>query len=309
MAAEEIARVVADLRSGNWELSTSDEDHKRTFTGAAKYATVVDVSSIYDAYNASSETRNLYDSHPCVIPPWPTGLLCYTNPFGNVYAMLYELIDFRDLDGTWIPQWENDKGIDWENDVRWAVAMKVFLGGTNTNGRRIGTLGPVYQFQWALGHDGEPLDLHWMVTDKRFADALEDQAAEDHPMMIPQVVALDAFGFLQCRNVDIQEPKRPNHLRKRIAKSGITLNEIHVFPAGKTSRSRGVVGEPLGSVHAPVRGHFAEYGDRYGKGKLFGKLEGRFYVTPHVRGSRDVGESNQEFVLRGGGGEGGIEPR
>jgi hypothetical protein len=61
-----------------------------------------------------------------------------------------------------------------------------------------------------------------------------------------------------------------------------------VFPVGRTTRS--ARGEAVGGtpVHL-VRGHFARYGPQYGRGLLFGKHAGRFFVPAHARGERRAG--------------------
>ena len=46
-----------------------------------------------------------------------------------------------------------------------------------------------------------------------------------------------------------------------------------------------------------VRGHFREYGDAYGKGLLFGKHEGRFFIPSFARGELEHGLSVQRFTL------------
>jgi hypothetical protein len=46
-----------------------------------------------------------------------------------------------------------------------------------------------------------------------------------------------------------------------------------------------------------VRGSYHRYGPEYGRGLLFGKYAGRFWVPPHVRGSREAGEVVQTYIV------------
>jgi hypothetical protein len=64
-----------------------------------------------------------------------------------------------------------------------------------------------------------------------------------------------------------------------------------------------VLGEPVQHVQHEVgvmpvhscRGHFSEYGPEFGKGLLFGKYEGRFWVPPHMKGRRGNGTVYKEY--------------
>ena len=47
------------------------------------------------------------------------------------------------------------------------------------------------------------------------------------------------------------------------------------------------------------RGHFAEYGPQFGKGLLFGKHAGRFFVPPHLKGKKEYGVVEKDDSLRG----------
>lgn len=57
---------------------------------------------------------------------------------------------------------------------------------------------------------------------------------------------------------------------------------------------------PIGVGSGPLslcRGHFAEYGPKYGKGRLFGTLEGRFYIPPHMKGSVKNGTVYKDYEV------------
>lgn len=291
MSAEEIARVVADLREGRAKKppGPTTEIYNAALRLVGLPQPVVDVTALYLERTTTMMDRDWqpYDEHPSIAPPWEDALFCYQNKHGNVVT---GSMHAWEPERTSEPWWGtvNEADIDWSL-MRWRVLFFFWMGGKTQGTIRTVTAGPTWMFEVAVEDTGKPHDMHWTQL---------YSGTSPEEMQVPQFVVLDALNFLNCRNIEIVEPTRRNFERKRIAKTGVTINELHVFPSGKTSRSAGVKGEPLGSAHAPVRGHFAEYGERYGKGKLFGKLEGRFYIPPHVRGSKDMGESQQEFTLR-----------
>lgn len=47
-----------------------------------------------------------------------------------------------------------------------------------------------------------------------------------------------------------------------------------------------------------VRGHFSEYGPEYGRGLLFGRISGRFFIPPHVRGELQAGVIDKTYSLK-----------
>ena len=101
-----------------------------------------------------------------------------------------------------------------------------------------------------------------------------------------------AFSLLHCRNVKAVEvdPRSQmtrqqirDHERKK--RPFVVYNVIEVKPFGSYRKGvKETEGEGRIKRLHQVRGHFAEYGDEYGKGKLFGRYSGRFYIPPHARG-------------------------
>jgi hypothetical protein len=111
------------------------------------------------------------------------------------------------------------------------------------------------------------------------------------------LVLLQSLNFLNCRNVEIVEPKRERHERKRIERTGVNIHTIHVFPVGRGSRSRGAPREGEGVPLHSVRGHFAHYGPKYGRKLLFGKIEGKYWIQPYSKGSPEHGVSIADYKL------------
>jgi hypothetical protein len=102
-----------------------------------------------------------------------------------------------------------------------------------------------------------------------------------------------------CVNVVLADAKRhyARPQQRRLDRIGTKFSELHIRPVSKSYRSDHP-GTPLADMRPMhgVRGHFSEYGVN-GKGLLFGKLSGRFWIPPHVRGSKEHGEVDQGYVV------------
>lgn len=305
MSAEAVGRVVADLRAGRVfqpVMSGQEHNNAKLFHHATERAMdlgpVVDVTPIWEGMSESAKPITLYEAFPCIIPPWKSALFALQNDTGNVFVWTMTTTDLAngetvpitiaspdhtDFDGG---LWYTENDVDWGR-VRWVLTSWLFVGGRGKTGPKQ-TAGPLFMLQTAIYNDGAPADFHWHQI----------VATVGHEEMMQFNTAVVAgLNFLNSRNVSAVEPVRDNATRKRIARTGVVVTQIHVFPSGRstTSAAQGQLIGPSG--HASVRGHFAEYGDQYGKGKLFGKYEGRFYIPQHARGSKGVGESEQEFIL------------
>jgi hypothetical protein len=336
MSAEAIAKVVADLRAGRYrhyltdvvtpayERYLADEDRPEgmfdgqngaeTNRGVQAMAEgrvrlpqpVVDMTAVYTDLAESEREVNIYGDHPSIASPWPDALLCYVNGHGNVVALQTSVHDYcperewsaDSQGGIWAIEGSltheddeyvkkartSDDPIPWDR-CRWIIESFVWVGGS-TDGRPMQTVGPVHALQFAVAGDGEPLDIHWLTLDARYSPSNWDMAT---------VTILGALNFLNCSNVEAVEPRRSRGERRRIERTGITVTALTVYPT--RARAGQAVSRASGVPLTSVRGHFAEYGPRYGKGLLFGKYEGRFWVPMHARGSADEGISLHDRVV------------
>jgi hypothetical protein len=295
VTAQPIAELVADLLAGRYR-------HPGTRTGIGLFndtaaarlhieQPVVDITPIYrdvqHRLQVKQEAVAPYDDHPCITPPWTNALLCFVNEHQNTHALQ---IHTEPWGGRQPWKTVNDPDIDWDR-VRWKVDTFVWTGGRSKNlGEYIPTGGPMHYWRYALYEDGQPADLG-------FIQLLSNMPAADWD--ITQLTLLGALNFLNCVNIDVDEPARPRPERRRIARTGITVKTLVVHPVGRRRPgTRGTPLDPAETAQSKVRGHFAHYGDRYGKGKLFGKYEGKFWVPPHVRGSAEVGEIHKDYLLK-----------
>lgn len=282
MSAEEIAKVVADLRNGNIRRALSDP-HLQAETDAMlellveidPAVPVVDATAIYKSLVVRETGIAFYEDHN-VAPPWDASYICYVNEHGNVVAMV-TLAVLYDGDRR---SWETNEDCDWDR-VKWITGTWVYVGG-RSQGMPVPTVGPIHAWQIASYEDGTIGDIHWHHI-------YEEKPLEDWDMAA--LVLLGTLTFFGARNVELAEPIRPRAIRRRIERAapGVTVKELVVFPAGKSTRSRG--GEVLsgGIPLTSVRGHYAKYGID-GRGLLFGKIAGRFWIPAHARGSEEHGQ-------------------
>jgi len=305
MSAELIAKVVADIKAGRIYLDEPDPSSQTLNDDTALlagWATVVDATEVWKRWMADSEGRLVYETHR-ICPPWQNALVCYVNSFNNVYVLSLRAIDMKDDTGNdeWasakrdmVEQWDSMADthvIDW-SQVRWVMHVALYVGGM-TNSAPFGptmapTAGPMHVWRLAIYPDGEIADINWIQVRPESVDTW------DTAMM----VLLDTLNMCNCVNVEVVEPSRSRPERRRLSRTGVTVTEIHVKP---TSRSYRGIGTPLSQIPSSplssVRGHFAEYGEKYGKGLLFGKYSGRFWIPQHIRGSEIIGVSEQEYLV------------
>lgn len=329
--AEAIARVVADVRKGlalNLPAAQGrhhQEQAKIIYDMAQAFSTtgpVIDVTPIYqDIHDSPPTAINLYDDHECIAPPWIYGTFAFRNQHGNVMVMSSIAVDWfdreveqgaADLDvskQTWKDAaqmmerlvgghdrtgrrdlWNTYAEVDWTN-VRWTIDTFLWLGGRNRLGP-MPTSGPHVMWRFAILADGSPADLHWVQMGNQPMDEWD----------MSQLVLLHSLNFCNATNTVVQEPERTRPERKRISRTGVRVEMIHVKPFGKSSRGETRI-EPLDlTARHGVRGHMAHYGDccpgrHEPKGMLFGKMEGRYWIPPHVRGNAEHGVIEQSYTL------------
>jgi hypothetical protein len=305
VTAEEIAKVVADLRKGRVRQFVGHDDLFEAALKCADRGPVVDVTSVFNRMLEHKQIR-FYEDHPEIIPPWPMVQFGWVNTFGNVYVLSVvcadppeqhllrgsDIVPPNDSIPRWTDAltWETAEPINWDN-VKYCADVFLWAGGQTGDGIRTQTVGPLYMWQLAIHEDGHPMDIHWIDIGLGKLKHMADQF--DNALL----VLLQSLNFLNCRNITVVEPKRERHERKRIERSGVNVHEITILPSGKTTRHRGEVVEGGVALHT-VRGHFAHYGPRYGKGRLFGRLEGKFWVDMHARGSPEHGISIADYKLK-----------
>lgn len=289
-----LARVVQDLREGKVKSGDADRYKKPLSAAVVRTAVVVDTTKLYEQWISGDAGLEIYEMR--VAPPWENALLGYQAKNGNVLVMHWiastvEDLNMADTSWQWQPGDDEDSEhtdthrIDWSK-VKWVANALLYAGGTSHN-LHVPTFGPIVEWRLAIYPDGEMADMRWSIMQKDVTDI--------HAFDNIHSVMLKTLDMCNCVNVVVAEPDRPRALRRQYARTGVTVSEIHVRPVSKSYRGKGTPLSAEMPLHS-VRGHFAEYGIN-GKGKLFGKLSGRYFIPQHVRGSADAGVVDQSYVV------------
>jgi len=287
--AEAIAKVIADLRAGRvrpvdvkGRMLTATDGTLIPGIEAARLAhslvrgrdpVVIDATAIRQSI-PDGVPVDLYGDHPCIAPPFEEMAVSFVNAYGNVLVLHVLVADTSISD-----RWDTADPIDWDR-VRWRLTAHLYVGGrSDTEDRDLATLGPAYLWRIAVYDDGEMADLSW-------ADLSPSYSATGADFTMEMLTLLRTLNFLNASNVDVAEPARPRAERRRIERAGggVVVKTIHVYPPGP--RRAGSKGTPLGEgtgEFSPTRGHFAHYGEKYNRGLLFGKYEGKFWHPARVR--------------------------
>ena len=284
MTADAIAHVIADLRAGRVRHLLDNAELNGAAMARAKTVTVVDSTMIYTSLVSNSKPVWIYDDYPNIAPPWENAAICYVNEHGNVIIMQASI-----RDPVQIKRWESENPIEWDR-VRWIIETFVWIGGRSVELGPFPTTGPIHMWRHAVYENGEAADMRWFHLRPEYPMENWDMA---------HLVLLGSLNFMACRNIQLVEPTRTRALRRRLVRLGVSVKTINVLPIGKTYQSDGNktssrVGTPLTSVH----GHFVRYGPEYGRGLLFGKLSGRFWIPQHARGAIEHGMSERDYKLR-----------
>jgi hypothetical protein len=118
------------------------------------------------------------------------------------------------------------------------------------------------------------------------------------PLLCP---CLMAICFLHVKNVVLERTTPPKPVqRKAIKNYGTPLTDYHILkiqPFQRVLESVGNASETgiQRALHI-CRSHFATYGGVHGK--LFGKLEGVYWVPSHMRGSIDMGLVVKDYKMK-----------
>lgn len=113
---------------------------------------------------------------------------------------------------------------------------------------------------------------------------------------------MTAMAFCHCRNIKIVKEPISRQVRRRAERTGTPIIEHHslvIEPMKKILiRDGGYRGKSdFNRAMHICRGHFCQYGEKYGKGKLFGKIEGQVWIPQHVRGSLDNGVITKDYKV------------
>jgi hypothetical protein len=192
-------------------------------------------------------------------------------------------------------------------EARWTVVSYWFI---RAPGRRV-VRGPLWSAVTHLDVDGRGIKLaggRMASTAHPLDFADPDRKPDGYSSLVRQfgLPIFTAFAFCHCKNVRRieNEGRYPSRQMRRAAERKgepppTRFYTIEIDPMREVLKREGQV-ETLGlkkALHI-CRGHFAEYGDEFGKGKLFGRYEGRFWVPAHVRGSAESGMVGKDYAVK-----------
>lgn len=303
----DIARVVNDIRTGKVvkqkaEMTDAEfaEFHQssRDYLGviARHEATqVIDATRIYEQVCTHGVT-DIYADH-VLLPVWPGALIGYVNEFGNV-AVVQCFAMQRDED-EWDARppsynWESPNEVDWGSVTHQFVAT-LWLGG-KSEGKHFPTIGPVMRWDAACYQDGSIADLRW-------SDLFDFKNEQDKLGITqnPMLVWLQTYTLAGCTNVELVVPQHRNRAeRRRMDRLGANPKTLVIKRTSKSYRhTAGDTDDVIGGVPQQfVRGHFARYGPEFGRGLLFGKYSGKFWIPAHARGDGEHGDREVDYQMQ-----------
>lgn len=110
--------------------------------------------------------------------------------------------------------------------------------------------------------------------------------------------AMLALTFLNCKDTRVQEALPSRAIRRRHAREGLATSSYYVLDIQPLRRAvaerRAASGETLIRALHYCRGHFAIYTE---ENPLFGKLTGRYWRRPHLRGKVDSGVIVKDYAI------------
>jgi hypothetical protein len=311
VSAEVIAKMVSDLRKGRFSkaVPTAAQDEEaawevindvaRTGQATAMVATeVIDATAMVTEVEAfvtrmqkaqgggvASVGNVEATSGLTLAPPWEMAVIGYDhNDTAGVITMYSGKYDHANTSKWWDTEEDGDGNkvtVEWER-VGWVIMAALF-----TNEGPNGSLyGPTEFWRIAVYEDGAGAYV--------WCKGVAPQNHYAYDMMI----LLNTLNICNASNVYLDEPVRQRAERRRVERTGVRVTEIHVRSTKGYKRSNGkaVVLQP-GTPLTSVRGHMAEYGPKYGKGLLFGRIEGKFWIPQHVRGTEDCGIIEHKYII------------
>lgn len=122
--------------------------------------------------------------------------------------------------------------------------------------------------------------------------------------ILPVLFAFSLANYtnIHPRPMDPTKEHRSRQMQRDLERRNqVPLEKYHVLEIGsigKGRRERVLLSTRLNSMPLHVaRGCWHHYGPEYGRGLLFGKYAGKFWVDAHMRGSKNVGVVTKDYDL------------
>jgi hypothetical protein len=178
----------------------------------------------------------------------------------------------------------------------WHQFWQGYVKGANG---RIGRLPDI--FQVFLAPNGRVVSARPLVAKGGKYQPKWDEPEQANPddlgILNVSLLALDILNTTRGYTESVTPPAPlSKKWQKKTGRPLVSYSRI-VVP-NPSSRSGHGNGEHSGScaLHS-VRGHWAQYGSE-GKGKLFGKYEGEFWIPSHERGDPSLGQVKSTYVVK-----------
>jgi hypothetical protein len=182
-----------------------------------------------------------------------------------------------------------------QNDVLYGEVRTMLCAQSGDKAGQYMSIGQYFEY---ISDDPRPYTLEG----KTYMDKSERADMVWSMFVLLDVGFRKTMQLLSCRNILLKQVELPEKVARKRSKLKKPYFEQYTITVDPTSLPKGVsvekANQDLWNNRAhDCRGHVREYGIG-GKGKLFGKYTGRFWVPPHSRGSKEEGiiEKNYEFA-------------
>ena len=144
-------------------------------------------------------------------------------------------------------------------------------------------------------------DLSELGTTKKMLQKTENELFSllyfFHPFLL-------SMSFANCRNIELVEIHAPAKLQRARQRRGrhpiFSYNVINILPmgAGYQHRRKACEGDVDHRAFHIRRGNYAKYGPKFGRGLLFGRLEGMFWRPSSAIGSEGWGRAEHDYQVQ-----------
>ncbi len=249
---------------------------------------------------------------PCLSPPWQKVWIEYPSVSGNerrgtLCSDLTWLLEHpEDIEsfppGPWTAIISGclDDAEEKEPDVPVAqlLGMQIYIA----SGHSDKVIGPLGALMFALSKRGKVLGNRWMVTIENPKGPLGE--AGPQVLLAMANTAIWTIALSHVRNTTLLpqrvDPKLARRYRKR---HGLEPVRYHVLrlQLPRSSSGSGATGDFESPGLHIVVGHFAHFGDccdtHPPRGKLFGRLEGVYWIPQHLRGTSTEGNVITDYEV------------
>lgn len=153
----------------------------------------------------------------------------------------------------------------------------------------------------ALPREAIPEHLWDIVSTVAPVAFTPDKSITEDGVWLSSGPALMAVSFMHCKNVRVTDQENSMFERRtwkdKHKRPLVRYKVLEIDPMRKVLQTEG--GSETNGMKKALhicRGHFATYGN--GHGKLFGRVEGTFWIPQHVRGTRDAGLIAKDYRVK-----------